>query len=205
MIATNHCHAENDNKKGCVGCHEGVKKNRECAGCHGVMERVKFSSNCLKCHMEAPESRDSRAPDREIPAAMHHASQKPVFEEISDEDIPERVIIDKLSSRYGAVDLPHRRIIDSMLLDINKSKLASRFHNGKETVCLGCHHNSPKGKILSCDNCHNRSSDGQDFSMPALNVALSSAMYGCHDRMDIELPGSKDVLIVPRLMKAKTK
>jgi hypothetical protein len=168
------------------------------------MEKGKnLKAICLKCHLELPDAEGEEAPKIGYRAARHHESHKPAFEKFLEKDIPESIIINKLSFKYGAVDLPHRRIIDSMLLDINKSKLATHFHNGKETICLGCHHNSPSGKALSCDACHNRSSDDQDLSRPGLMVAYHQQCIGCHDRMDIRLPGSTGCVDCHKVVKTK--
>ncbi len=205
MVTTDNAMHEIDNKKGCVGCHEDKKKNRECAGCHGVMERGKnFNTICMKCHVEAPENKGIAALERESKAAKHHGSRRPSFEWMLEKDIPEKVIIDKLSDQYGAVELPHRRIIDSVLFDINKSKLASHFHNGKETICLGCHHNSPKGKTLRCYACHSISSDDKDLSRPGLKVAYHQQCIGCHELMGIESPKATACVDCHRVINGKT-
>ena len=192
MLTAEHAMHEIENKKSCVGCHEDKKKDKECAGCHRVMRKGEnFNAICLKCHMEPSKHKGGKA-------LMNKS------EDIQDRDIADVVIIDKLSARYGAVELPHRRIIDSLLLGINKSKLATHFHNGKETICLGCHHYSPPGKALGCDACHNSLSDGQDLSRPGLNIAYHQQCIGCHDFMGIESPGSTGCVDCHKVIEGKT-
>jgi predicted CXXCH cytochrome family protein len=195
-----------DSKRSCVGCHEINKKEKECAGCHGAMEKGKnFNETCLKCHMEPSEHKGFEALNKESNESMHRSPGKPSTEEISDNDIPEKVIIDKLSSKYGAVELPHRKIIDSLMNGINNNKLAMVFHDGKKTICLGCHHNSPSGKTLSCADCHKKSSDDKDISRPGLKVAYHQQCIGCHDRMGIESPKSTGCVDCHNAVKEKTK
>lgn len=194
-----------DSKRSCVGCHEENKKDKECAGCHGGMEKVKnLSATCLKCHMDIPESKSDAALKRDSNANMPPELQKTASKEIPDKDIPDKVIIDKLSSQYGAVELPHRKIIDSLMLGINNNKLAMGFHDGKSTICLGCHHNSPLGKTLSCADCHKKLPDDKDFSRPGLKVAYHQQCIGCHDRMGIETPKSTGCVDCHKVIKDKT-
>ncbi len=195
-----------DSKRSCIGCHEESKKNKECAGCHGSMEKGKnLDTICLKCHMEVPESKGFEAPKRESHPAMPPEFGKTAQEEIMDKDIPEKVIIDKLSSQYDAVELPHRKIIDALMLGIKNNRLATGFHDGKDTICLGCHHNSPLGKTLSCADCHKISSDDKDLSRPGLKVAYHQQCIGCHDRMGIESPKSTGCVDCHKANKVKSK
>lgn len=181
-----------DSEKSCLGCHENVKKQRECAGCHGFMEKGRYQEiTCAKCHIEMPEagSEESRKP--ESMAAMLLESGKTLSDTIEDSDIPERVIIDTLSSEFGAVELLHRKHVDSLTLDIKDNNLASFFHDGKDTICLGCHHNSPASKNPpQCASCHSPSSDESASLRPDLKVAYHQQCMGCHDRMGIEKPES---------------
>ncbi|MBN1903802.1 MAG: hypothetical protein JW927_01770 [Deltaproteobacteria bacterium] len=195
-----------DSKRSCIGCHEINKKNKECSGCHGFMENGKnFNEICLKCHMDIPESVDNKATKRGADTARNHKTQKPASEEILDKDIADVVIIDKLSAQYGAVELPHRQIIEALISGIKNNRLARHFHDGKETICLGCHHNSPSGKILGCAGCHSKTADDQDLSRPGLMVAYHQQCMGCHDRMGIESPESTGCVDCHKIKKAKTK
>ncbi len=182
-----------DSKRSCLGCHESYYKNRkECAGCHGAMEKGgNVNDTCLKCHMETPKTASEENLKPEAIASRLLESGKTASGTIDDKDIPETVTIDGLSSQYGPVELPHRQIIDSLMRDIKNNNLASYFHGGEGTLCLGCHHNSPASKTPpACATCHSRSADDAGSLKPGLKVAYHQLCMGCHDRMGIEKPKS---------------
>ena len=66
-----------------------------------------------------------------------------VAEKFADEDIPEKVFIDTLVNQYEAVELPHRKIVKTLMGNMADNKLAAYFHREPGTMCQGCHHNSP--------------------------------------------------------------
>ena len=182
----------------CVGCHEINQKAKECAGCHGLMPRVVQSKDeaCLKCHMKPLAQ--TTAPPSPQPAEKEVAerllqSRQPVKGTYPVEDIPENVQIKTLVDKYEQVELPHRRIVLSLVKGMNGSergaKLASYFHNDKSTVCQGCHHHSPASpKPPACLNCHSRPFDEGNLAKPGIIGAYHQQCMGCHDAMAIEKP-----------------
>ena len=206
MITAGNSMHQLDSERSCLGCHEINKNQKKCAGCHGLMKKGdNADSGCQTCHMEIPKTEGIENQMPESVAAMLIETRKTISATIDDNKIPETVTIDDLSSKYGAVELPHRRIIDSLMLDTKNNNLANSFHNGKETLCLGCHHNSPPGKIIGCGDCHDKSSDAQDLSRPNLKVAYHQQCIGCHDRMGIESPKSTGCVDCHKAIKVKTK
>jgi hypothetical protein len=183
-----------DNEKSCLGCHDINKGRKECAGCHGLMTKERSSENaCLRCHTEIPKSEGAENQKPELIASMLLKSKKTASGSIEDKDIPETVTINNLSDKYGAVELPHRRIFESLMNNTNNNNLAKYFHNGKETLCLGCHHNSPASKTPpNCINCHSNSFDAPASSKTDLKVAYHQQCMGCHDRMVVGKPKSTD-------------
>ena len=191
MITSEQAMHKLDSERSCLGCHEVNKSRKECSGCHGIMEKSSADNACLKCHTKMPEISGEEDMKPESIASMLLDSVKNAPDTFDDNDIPEIVTIDGLSHQYGAVELPHRQIIDSLMLDTKNNSLASYFHNGKETLCLGCHHNSPASVTPpNCASCHSKSSDDSTTMKPDLKVAYHQQCMGCHDRMGIEIPKS---------------
>lgn len=192
MITAEQAMHQIDSERSCLGCHEINKAQKECAGCHGWMEKGSNADNtCLKCHTEMPKPGGEENMEPESIAAMLLEERKAGSDTIDDKDIPETVTIAKLSHQYGAVKLPHRKIINALMLDINKNNMAGYFHDGNKTLCLGCHHNSPASMTPpGCASCHGKLSDDSDDLKPDLKVAYHRQCMGCHDRMGIEVPKS---------------
>ena len=143
--------------------------------------------------METPNTASEENMKPEVLAAMLLESRKMASDTFDDEDIPEIVTIDKLSSQYGSVELPHRRIIGALINDIEGNKLANYFHSEKGTVCQACHHNSPVTTTPSaCSNCHGKPFDELNPLRPGLKAAYHQQCMGCHDSMGIEKPKSTD-------------
>ena len=195
MITAEQAMHKLDSKRSCLGCHESYYKGqKECAGCHGAMEKgSNLNDTCQKCHREIPKTDGKESLKPESIAAMLLESGKTAPGTVDDKNIPQTVTIDGLSSQYGAVELPHRQIIDSLMRDIKNNNLANYFHDGEGTLCLGCHHNSPASKTPpACASCHSISPDDPDPMKPDLEVAYHQLCMGCHDRMGIEKPKSTD-------------
>jgi hypothetical protein len=146
---------------------------------------------CVKCHAGSVEAGIEENRKAESMAAVLLKSVKTAPGSVEDKEIPENVIIGDLSFEFGAVEFLHRKHIDSLTLDIKGNNLASYFHDGKDTICLGCHHNSPASKNPpKCAACHNKSSNESELLRPGLKVAYHQQCMGCHDRMGIEKPES---------------
>ena len=191
MITSGQAMHKLDSEQSCLGCHEIQKNQKSCAGCHGQAQRTNSDVSCLACHIEIPKSAVEEKKKPESIAAKLIESRNTTADTIDDKDIPELVNINELSSEYGTVELLHRKHVDSLILDIKDNKLAGFFHNGEETLCLGCHHNSPASKTPpKCASCHSKESNDPASLVPDLKVAYHQQCMGCHDRMGIEKPKS---------------
>ena len=183
------------NQQSCLGCHEINQHQRECAGCHAFMEKgVKQDANfCAKCHMEPPQAGVSATQKPELVADLLLASRRAVLDTFNDADIPEKVIIGDLFHQYETVEMPHRKIIHSLINNIKNNKLANYFHNEKGTICLACHHNSPVTKTPPrCVSCHGSPFDDKNPLRPGLKAAYHQQCMGCHREMGIEKPKSTE-------------
>jgi Class III cytochrome C family len=182
----------------CVGCHEMNQKAKECAGCHGLMPRGAQSEDevCLKCHMkpltQTTTPPPSQAAEKEGAERLLQSRQT-VKGTYPVDEIPDHVQIKTLVDKYEQVELPHRRIVLSLMKGMNGSKgggkLASYFHNDQSTVCQGCHHRSPASpKPPACLTCHSRPFDEGNLAKPGIIGAYHQQCMGCHEAMGIEHP-----------------
>lgn len=196
----------------CIGCHENRKVEKKCAGCHGLMPirlNKQDSSSCVTCHMKPlaenpeppvvsepiPEQSDQDVPvhKTDIAAQMLLEMRKPITTTYDEQDIPEKVIIKKLSKKYEPTELPHRKIVNTLMTNIQDSKITQYFHQDPGTLCQGCHHNSPVAKKPpSCESCHGVASENVYPYKPGLMAAYHNQCMGCHDRMGIEKPATND-------------
>jgi hypothetical protein len=201
-----------DSQMSCMGCHETIKDDKNCAGCHAFMPaglKKKDPSSCAGCHMEPlPDVLESWVaaaadPDEIIEngsvhkfdplAEMALESRTPVTATYDEEDIPEKVIIKRLSKKYEPTELPHRKIVNTLMKNIQDSKITQYFHQDPGTLCQGCHHNSPVSKNPpSCESCHGAAFEGGYPYKPGLMAAYHNQCMGCHDQMGIEKPATND-------------
>jgi len=120
-------------------------------------------------------------------------SRVPVKGTCPAEEIPDKVIIKTLVDKYEPVNLPHRKIVLSLVEKMDKSKqagkLASHFHDDKTTICQGCHHNSPASvKPPACLTCHSKPFDEGNLAKPGIIGAYHQQCMGCHEAMEIRNP-----------------
>ena len=184
-----------DSERSCLGCHEAIKDQKECIGCHGLMAKNSSANdaNCRKCHIDPSKFSTDENISPESLAEMILKSGKTAADTFDDQDIPETVVINKLSSQYGSVELPHRQIINAMVKNIKDNKLAGYFHSEKGTICQACHHNSPAGNTPpGCSSCHGKPFDDRNPLRPGLKAAYHQQCMDCHDSMGIENPKSTD-------------
>ncbi len=179
--------------RSCTGCHDLRKKEENCAGCHGFMgnERQMKDTSCVKCHaVTVSQSAQALTRDDEISlAGSVLQSRMRATGTYQEEDIPEKVIIKKLSKQFDAVEFPHRKILNALTKGIKDDKLAGYFHEGEGTICQGCHHNSPVDKRPPlCGNCHGKQWDDDNLSKPGILGAYHQQCMGCHKVMAIEKP-----------------
>ncbi len=182
--------------KSCLGCHEVKQNDKNCSGCHAFMKKIgKQDSSCLNCHMTPlPESTTaSSSSDDSMIASMLLNSKESITETFIETDIPEKVFIKDLAKKYDSVEMPHRKIVKTLVENISENKLASFFHTQKGTVCQGCHHNSPVAKKPPrCGSCHGKPFDEKDLFKPGLMGAYHRQCMKCHVEMEIEKPDSRD-------------
>ena len=87
------------------------------------------------------------------------AGRQPILATFVEQDIPETVVMKDLADKWQPAELPHRRIVNTLMENLAENKLAGFFHRDPGTLCQGCHHNSPVSKKPpKCGNCH-----GQPF------------------------------------------
>jgi len=181
----------------CMGCHESRQTDQSCAGCHTSFEkkRQQDTSACQNCHM-VPVSQISegvQTTEAKRTAAEVLEKRQVTAATYNQQDIPETVTINTLMNKYEAVKLPHRKIVQTMVANINGNKLANYFHHEKGTVCQGCHHNSPAAKEPpKCVSCHSKPFNAKDPFKPGLMAAYHRQCMECHKAMGIKKPVSTD-------------
>ncbi len=175
----------------CNGCHAARQKDITCAGCHAPIQNkgpgkgTASSEKCNTCHIKPPEG---MAMNAETAAAL--LSDRPFLTQtIKDEDVPEKVTIKALSKTYEPVVMPHRQIVYALSENIKDNRLAMAFHKSNETICRGCHHNSPPSlKPPHCGTCHGEPFDQREMNKPGLMGAYHIQCMECHKAMDIKKP-----------------
>ena len=187
-------------EQSCTGCHGEKQAKKECAGCHYMMSPFKMdqaADTCATCHMNSPETtvKTGKTPipeDLEAEkklAAQLLAARKPVKGTLPEKDIPEKVVIKSLADKYEPVDFPHRKIVTALAKGVEQSKMATYFHTQKETLCQGCHHNSPaSAKPPVCGSCHGKNFEKEGSLKPGLIAAYHQQCMGCHREMEMEKP-----------------
>ena len=186
----------------CIGCHTQKLQHKDCAGCHSQIRSKSFSdSDCKKCHtisrksMEPPPAEDkhiTHIAEAEIDSWTAPQSLVP------EKDIPENVTIDIMKDHYEGATFPHRKIVQALYGRIQKSELAVHFHGDAQTMCTGCHHNSPASVMPPrCASCHGilPEPDGR----PGLKGAYHAQCIGCHQEMGIEKPVATDCISCHKL------
>jgi hypothetical protein len=179
-------------KAACIGCHDGLQAQKRCAGCHAAIPRRDPPplEGCASCHVKPPGGAAAAA-DPKAAAAALLADRKPVSATYPVEDIPETVTIKALSKQYDPVKLPHRKIVQTLVKNIQDSRLAGYFHRDPGTVCQGCHHNSPAAKKPpGCASCHGQPFDSRNLFKPGLQAAYHLQCMECHRDMGIEKPAA---------------
>lgn len=171
-------------KGSCVGCHNEIKTQKECAGCHDLMPKHEVNKNsCTLCHNHV-DSNDTTGENEET-----EESVKADLLEDSINDIPEHINIARLENKFNAAKFPHKKIILALKKGSDKSGLATHFHAGDETLCMGCHHHSPKGTTPpACVSCHNKPFDEKDMNRPGLKGAYHLQCIGCHESIGMKNP-----------------
>ncbi|MBI9080309.1 MAG: class III cytochrome c [Pseudodesulfovibrio sp.] len=185
------------NMQGCIGCHKSKQEEKQvCAGCHSQMAEVKAPSktSCAKCHDESLKAFyvDGVVPEKEVVAAKAAevlAGRDMKVVTITTEDIPENVVIGTLSDKYEPGKLPHRKIVQRLIKDMQGDSLAGYFHGQETLMCQGCHHKSPASKTPpKCSSCHGTPFDPATPNKPGLKAAYHGQCMSCHTAMKLEKP-----------------
>ncbi len=181
----------------CRGCHELNQRDPKCAGCHAGIEKVRQQdpAACQVCHMEAATQLFDSAQntDAQLSAQLLLDARQPIAQTLDDADVPADVEIKALINEYRPVKLPHRKIIRTLLYNINNNRLVIYFHRDESTLCQACHHNSPASKRPpKCASCHGRRFDERDPFKPGLAAAYHRQCMECHQAMGIEKPVATD-------------
>ena len=115
------------------------------------------------------------------------------FVKPTDEQIPEKVVIDVLSDQYEGAQFPHRQIYRGIESRIGDNGMARYFHDNKTTLCMGCHHNSPASlQPPKCAACHGDATKGPQDGRPGLMGAYHGQCITCHQKMEIKDPAATD-------------
>ena len=183
--------------QGCIGCHKEARKDKNCAGCHAGMPDKSFADeNCRQCHrldrsVLGPWPM-SKAAGTELAAEAIKASAGN-FVKPTDEQIPEKVVIDVLANQYEGAQFPHRQVFRGIESRIGDNGMARYFHDKKTTLCMGCHHNSPASlQPPKCAACHGEASKESLDERPGLMGAYHGQCITCHQEMGIKDPAATD-------------
>jgi len=185
------------NMQGCIGCHQAKQEEKlVCAGCHSQMAETRAPSqaSCAKCH-DASLSElyaDGVVPAKEVveaKAAEVVAARNFTVATIEDKDIPEEVIIGTISDKFEPSKLPHRKIVQRLIKDMQGDNMAGYFHGQETVMCQGCHHNSPASKTPpKCSSCHGAPFNPAKPDVPGLKAAYHGQCMSCHAAMKLEKP-----------------
>lgn len=172
----------------CVGCHRENSTRKECAGCHYILPTPPSQSACDSCHSGPP----SEKLDRESsPVALLAERELPALPAVS-ETFPEEIEIKSLVYRYQPAKFPHKQVVAALDRIVRSNRLAERFHRNTETLCAGCHHNSPPGDpVPACKSCHGDDNYPRK-DLPGLNAAYHRQCIGCHQAIGHKAQGCTD-------------
>ena len=191
-------------KQSCMGCHVAKQAAASCSGCHHHMDKTRRpdDATCRHCHMLLPGSAapGKRAkpedlvltPEQKAKVAeimLKGRNLKPGIYAV--EDIPEKVAIKELVDQYEPAEMPHRKIVLSLMKGMKDNPLAGYFHSEQGTICQGCHHNSPAAKKPPrCGNCHGKPFDERQPNRPGLQAAFHGQCMSCHKAMTLAKPAA---------------
>jgi hypothetical protein len=184
----------------CIGCHNAQKAGAACLGCHQSMVETgkPDSASCKQCHRQLPQGVQAGEVAKMTPqqraglAGTLLKGRNLAQATYAQADIPETVVIKKLSDKYLAVEMPHRQHVVSLMKGMQDSRLAGFFHSDPGTVCQGCHHHSPLSKTPPrCVSCHAKtvgqaSFDPREANRPGLLAAYHGQCMSCHQAMAVK-------------------
>ncbi len=174
-----------DNARSCKGCHRELAMASECAGCHTRMPATsKDPESCNACHNVQPEEYQTTE-DFSLLAKEVTAARSGQYNRVLADKIPETVVIKDLVKEYKASEFPHGKVVKALLKKAENSSLAKAFHKDETTLCMGCHHNSPKSlEPPKCGSCHSKNGPDLD-GRPGLKGAFHGQCITCHQEMKV--------------------
>jgi hypothetical protein len=117
--------------------------------------------DCTVCHVAVHPADEEAAALKPCPRPVDPAVRAPA----ESEEVPDFLILDKLSELYVPVVFPHK-------LHAAMGEMAEG--------CSICHHRNPEGPILSCSECHGGPSNPVNLRQPGLKGAYHRQCLGCH-------------------------
>ncbi len=181
----------------CVGCHAEKQVEPACSGCHNHMEKTaRPFAACRLCHVQVPEKvlpvgkGESIPPSRKSEIAENLLKGRNMSPGIFPlEEIPEKVQIKGATEKYEPAEMPHRKMVLSLINGMKDSKLAEYFHSDTGTMCLGCHHKTPASKQPPpCGTCHGKPYDPRQPNRLGLQAAFHQLCLKCHKTMGLAKP-----------------
>lgn len=174
----------------CVGCHAAAYAKPQCAGCHTFMGQnaQKSETSCAKCHVNitAEPALMTNKETRGDTARMIFEVRPKTDKALNIDEIPDVVEIGVLANEFQPSKFPHRKIVQKIMDGMKDDALASYFHSSPNTMCSGCHHNSPaSANPPKCASCHGQAGDGVK---PGLKNAYHQQCMSCHREMGIQKP-----------------
>jgi len=189
-VTTANAYHDAFSRAACAGCHATKKTDKNCAGCHHHLLNMDI---------------DTKGPKKEFCSACHSGNAKSpgkaskmLSSSLTEEKVPDKVTIKILEKQYQPSTFPHRKIVRKLIDISNENKMATRFHKDINSICQGCHHQSPpeaeaqKRKPPYCRNCHSLTFDVQNMNRPRLLAAYHRQCLGCHERMQLKQTACRD-------------
>ncbi|MDY6904440.1 MAG: cytochrome c3 family protein [Thermodesulfobacteriota bacterium] len=182
--------------RSCMGCHDAQKETASCAGCHFAMPEMAFADkSCETCHYPVISREQAAGMDKKTAASVAGevlAKLKDRFSPVPDDKIPETVKIGVIADTYEPSRFPHRKVVRAIMEKIKTSDMAAVFHGDGQTLCTGCHHNSPASLTPpKCASCHGQSSFARN-GRPGLKGAYHGQCITCHQQMKVETVAATD-------------
>ncbi|OGP57474.1 MAG: hypothetical protein A2V65_04915 [Deltaproteobacteria bacterium RBG_13_49_15] len=183
------------NEQSCVACHAKFQKETNCAGCHGLMaEEEPDKQSCNLCHgiEKSAIKTVPLAKELRMKIASDHldavSKPKPA---VKDDQIPEQVDIGVIVDQYEPAKFPHRRIVKALYSRMQGTRMANYYHKESQTICMGCHHNSPPSLTPpKCASCHGKPFGAGNDGRPGLKAAYHVQCMSCHQKMKLEKPAA---------------
>jgi len=182
-----------DSDRSCVGCHKRRVEKPDCAGCHYPFpKRPLKNSYCAVCHNITPDEALRESFEESGFAKKRIKDLVSGYIVKTEDKVPEKIVIGVLSDEYEVCEFPHKKVIRAIAKMVEKSRMAKAFHRDSESLCMGCHHNSPKAlKPPKCSFCHGSSADIKN-DRPSLKGAYHGQCISCHQKMEVEAVKATD-------------